>query len=124
MKEKGMVSIWLGDINNIESLEKYVIANYGDEWTKDPQFFEDFNIEYMETDEDTIEIKVKSYYTNDIRVLLKGCSYDEVIIPRLEKYYKLDKFYNASILVYDYVFDSVIRSGGGFDDIDTVSYLK
>ncbi|MEH7341876.1 immunity 22 family protein, partial [Priestia megaterium] len=81
MEKQGIVSIWLGNIKNQKQLEKYVDLTYDEEGESVPsKFFEDFNIDMDETDEDFIEKAVLEEKSDEISVLLEGCSYEEVII--------------------------------------------
>ena len=56
MEKQGWVSIWLGNINDEDSIGEYVDLTYEEDGESVPsQFFIDFNIDMDETDEDTIE---------------------------------------------------------------------
>ncbi|KAB8129172.1 immunity 22 family protein [Gracilibacillus oryzae] len=123
MEKSGYVSIWFGNINDsIEEIEEYVDLTYDEDGDSVPsEFFNDFHIDSGETDEDTIEKEVYESTSSDISILLKGCSYEEVIIPRLKSIY-LEKSYNAIILVYNFAYDRDIASANGFDFIAVTEY--
>ena len=104
MVKQGMVSIWLGNIKNENSIEEYVDLKYDEDGESVPsKFFIDFNIDMDETDVDFIEKAVLKENSNNISVLLEGCSYEEIIIPKINKNINLTKPYNAVILIYNWI---------------------
>lgn len=112
MEKQGWVSIWLGNINDEDSIEEYVDLTYDEDGESVPsQFFIDFNIDKDETDEDT-----------DISELLDGCSYEEIVIPKIQKSINLKKSYNAVILIYNFEYKNEISSTGAFDFIAATNY--
>ncbi|MED3871863.1 immunity 22 family protein [Priestia megaterium] len=124
MEKQGIVSIWLGNIKNQKQLEKYVDLTYDEEGESVPsKFFEDFNIDMDETDEDFIEKAVLEAKSDEISVLLEGCSYEEVIIPIIKEKIKLNSSYNTVILIYNFEYKSLVNSSGDFDYITSTSYV-
>ena len=114
-----MVSIWLGNIKTQHQLEEYVDLTYDEDGESIPsKFFVDFNIDRNETDEDFIEKEVLEESDN-ISVLLEGCSYDEIILPKIREYVNLNKSYNAIILIYNFGYQNLVSSSGDFDYITT-----
>ncbi|SHM57904.1 immunity 22 family protein [Gracilibacillus kekensis] len=99
MEKQGWVSIWLGNINDEDSIGEYVDLTY---------------------DEDTIEKAV--YKDSDISTLLDGCSYEEIVIPKIQKSINLKKSYNAVILMYKFEYKNKISSTGAFDFIAATNY--
>lgn len=123
MEKQGWVSIWLGNINDEDSVGKYVDLTYDEDGESVPsQFFIDFNIDMDETDEDTIEKAVYKNSSSDISVLLDGCSYEEIVIPKIQKSINLKKSYNAVILIYNFEYNNEISSTGAFDFIAVTNY--
>lgn len=123
MEKQGWVSIWFGNVNNRDSLGQYVDLLYDENGESIPsKFFIDFNIDMDETDEDTIEKVVYKNSSNDISNLLKGCSYDKIIIQKVKEKVKLKKTYNAVILIYNFKYNKKISSTGNFDFITSTSY--
>ncbi|MEK3953154.1 MULTISPECIES: immunity 22 family protein [unclassified Psychrobacillus] len=123
MEKQGWVSIWLGNINDEDSIGEYVDLTYDEEGESVPsQFFIDFNIDMDETDEDTIEKAVYKNSSSDISALLDGCSYEEIVIPKIQKSINLKKSYNAVILIYNFEYKNEISSTGTFDFIATTNY--
>lgn len=125
METHGMVSIWLGNIKTQNELEKYVNLTYGDDGESVPsKFFVDFNIDMDETDEDFIEKAVLVEKSDNISALLEGCSYEETILPKIRNYVKLDKLYNAVILIYNFEHQNLVTSFEDFDYITSTSYQQ
>ncbi|WP_113928094.1 immunity 22 family protein [Bacillus sp. P14.5] len=123
MEKQGWVSIWLGNINDEDSIGEYVDLTYDEDGESVPsQFFIDFNIDMDETDEDTIEKAVYKNISSDISVLLDGCSYEEIVIPKIQKRINLKKSYNAVILLYNFEYKNEISSTGAFDFIAATNY--
>jgi hypothetical protein len=123
MEKQGWVSIWLGNIKEEDSILEYVDLMYDEDGESVPfKFFIDFNIDMDETDEDTIEKAVYKNSSNDISTLLDGCSYEEIIIPKIKKNIDLKKSYNAVILIYNFEYNNEITSTGAFDYITATNY--
>lgn len=123
MEKQGWVSIWLGNIKEEDSIEKYVDLTYDEDGESVPsKFFIDFNIDMDETDEDTIEKVVYKNSSSDISTLLDGCSYEEIIIPKFKKSIDLKNSYNAVILIYNFEYNNEITSTDAFDFIAATNY--
>lgn len=123
MEKQGWVSIWLGTIKEEDSIEDYVDLTYDEDGESVPsKFFIDFNIDMDETDEDTIEKAVYKNSSSYISSLLDGCSYEEIVIPKIQKSINLKKSYNAVILIYNFEYNNEISSTGAFDFIATTNY--
>ncbi|WP_394187204.1 immunity 22 family protein [Metabacillus halosaccharovorans] len=123
MEKQGWVSIWLGNIKDEESIGEYVDLIYDEDGESVPsQFFIDFNIDMDETDEDTIEKAVYKDSSSDISILIDGCSYEEIIIPKIKNNIDLKKTYNAVILIYNFEYNNEVISAGAFDFITTTNY--
>lgn len=74
MEKQGWVSIWLGNIDERDSIRRYVDLMYDEDGESVPsQFFIDFNIDMGDTDENTIEKTVYNDSSSDISTLLDGC---------------------------------------------------
>lgn len=123
MEKQGWVSVWLGNINDEDSIGEYVDLTYDEDDESVPsQFFIDFKIDVDETDEDTIEKEVYKNSSSDIAALLDGCSYEEIVIPKIQKSINLKKSYNAVILIYNFQYQNEISSTGAFDFITATNY--
>ncbi|MDW4508718.1 immunity 22 family protein [Priestia megaterium] len=103
MEQIGYVSLWIGKFSTSEELEKYLLVAYTEDGDAIPsQFEKDFKVDYF--DEDFSEAHYANQDMRKLSHLLKGCSYDGVVIPNfVEKYgeYLPDGF-NSMILIYDF----------------------
>lgn len=77
----------------------------------------------IDVDEDFIEKEVLEEASDDISMLLTGCSYDDKIISRIKKVVKLNKSYNSIVLIYNFQYDNPASNFEGFDFITATSYL-
>ncbi|TYS69757.1 hypothetical protein FZC76_05855 [Sutcliffiella horikoshii] len=122
MEKKGWVSIWFGNFSG-NSIGEYVDLGYDDDGESIPsQFFKDFKIDMDETDEDTIEKAVYNKSSNEISFLLNGCSYEEIILPKIQEICNIKKSYNAVILIYNFEYKNNITSAGNFDFVSALKY--
>ena len=96
MEVHGMVSIWFGNMQTQDQLDTYIDVTYDEEGDAIPaRFFVDFNIDMIDVDEDFIEKEVLEEASDDISMLLTGCSYDDKILSRIKEVVKLNKSYNS-----------------------------
>ncbi|AND08636.1 immunity 22 family protein [Bacillus thuringiensis] len=124
MEVHGIVSIWLGNMKTQDQLDTYIDVTYDEEGDAIPaSFFVDFNIDMIDVDEDFIEKEVLEEASDDISMLLTGCSYDDKILSRINKEVKLKKSYNSIILIYNFQYDNSVSNFEGFNFVTTTSYL-
>ncbi|MDM5235003.1 immunity 22 family protein [Bacillus cereus] len=124
MEVHGMVSIWLGNMETQDQLDVYMEVTYDEEGDSIPaRFFVDFNIDMIDVDEDFIEKEVLEEASDDISVLLAGCSYDDKILSRIKEEVKLKKSYNSIVLIYNFQYDNAVSNFEGFDFVAATSYL-
>ena len=113
MEEHNAVSLWVGTAPSKQILEEYVTANYSEDGDYvSPQFCKDFGIHRF--DDDFREVAFYTTPSASLRELLRGCSYDETVIPRFEALCgaTLDNRANAIILLYNFRDDTKITEGG------------
>ena len=124
MEVHGIVSIWLGNMKTQDQLDAYIDVTYDEEGDAIPaSFFVDFNIDMIDVDEDFIEKEVLEEASDDISMLLTGCSYDDKILSRINEEVKLKKSYNSIILIYNFQYDNSVSNFEGFNFVTTTSYL-
>ncbi len=103
MEVHGMVSIWFGNMQTQDQLDTHIDVTYDEEGDSIPaRFFVDFNIDMIDVDEDFIEKEVLEEASDDISMLLTGCSYDDKILSRIKEVVKLNKSYNSIVLIYNF----------------------
>jgi len=132
MRKEGIVSLWVGKIDSEEDLEIYVEIPYSededDEEIHTSKFGENFKISYY--DEDFIESKYCKFISKELKALLVGHSYDDIIISRFLNLCggELLEESNAIILLYNFQYDGKVKK---FDDgkirfeyLGSVQYTK
>src|SRR5215831_20431985 len=101
MEEEGVVSLWIGTAASEPSLDALVMTSYSDDGDfLGSEFSRAFEIAFY--DEGTLEAECRGTSTRHIGELLKGASYDDVIIPRFATVGALDRDANCAILLYNY----------------------
>lgn len=104
MEKEGVVSLWLGNIRTNEFLNDYVEIKYTEDGEWEPsEFLKDFKIDIDDIDENFIEKVRYEEKLDSIESLLQGCSYEEIIIPKIINIIgnKVGKEINTVILVYN-----------------------
>lgn len=131
MEKEGYVSLWIGNMKVDDELLEYVELRYTDEGEWEPsKFMIDFNIDIDDFDEDYIERVYHETVVNSVSELIAGCSYDNIIIPKIEKV--LGKNFsadiNSAILLYNYDYDEMAKrvnvSQCKFEYVCSVEYHK
>ncbi|MGE8057403.1 immunity 22 family protein [Bacillus mycoides] len=124
MEYSGMVSIWLGNMKTQDQLDTYMDITYDEEGDAIPaRFFVDFNIDMIDVDEDFIEQEVLEEASDDISMLLTGCSYDDKILSRIKEVVKLNKSYNSIVLIYNLQYNNSVSDFEDFNFVTATSYL-
>lgn len=98
------VSIWIGNFQNDEQLENYLLIEYLDnEDLPRSQFTKDFKIDYYDQDFQ------EAYCAGDflsVENLIEPISYSETFINQIKSE---DKNYNSLISVYKYKYDGKVK---------------
>ncbi|MDA2729872.1 immunity 22 family protein [Bacillus cereus] len=124
MEVHGMVSIWFGNMQTQDQLDTYIDVTYDGEGDSIPaRFFVDFNIDMIDVDADFIEKEVLEEASDDISMLLTGCSYDDKILSRIKEVVELNKSYNSIVLIYNFQYDNSVSNCEGFNFVTATSYL-
>ncbi|MGQ3480664.1 immunity 22 family protein [Paenibacillus sp. TY11] len=103
MEKEGFVSLWMGNVDTCEELERLLATSYTDEGDFIPSIF----ARYFEIDRYDDAVREAEYYeesSNDLISLLEGFSYDDKIIPEFNALLqgKLLNNFNAVILLYNF----------------------
>jgi len=120
----GAVSLWVGVSPSQDSLMKYVDRAYSAKNAfSHSQFAEDFNIENH--DEDSIERWVIEKPTHSVANLLRGCSYDSLLIPKFVEAFgeTLPSEINAVVLLYDFRHEGIPGQHGPWNSEVKLRYL-
>lgn len=99
------MSLWLGNFKSKEMLKKYVEPQFDEQGERTPsQFMRDFQIDFVDYNEDLLEITFIDSSTTSVQLLLDGASYYEKVISQFIGYYgeHMLESYNTVIRVYDF----------------------
>lgn len=106
MEIEGYVSLWVGNFSSKEELNNYLYISYDEDGDAIPsKFEEDFEIDYYDTD-----FREAGFFEKEItsiQEILKGCSYEENIIPAIISTIgeTLQKPVNSMILLYNFKYN-------------------
>lgn len=106
MRERNVVSLWLGTTSSAKSLEEYVRLGSDSEGDLVPsKFMNDFGL--TSWDEDFREAATLEEDIRTIAEILEGFSYDDQLIPQFEKKIgeKVEYAVNAAVLLYNFKAD-------------------
>ena len=120
----GAVSLWVGVAPSQEELMKYVDINYSTNdasWIS--QFADDFKTGYY--DEDFMEVWVLAKATRSVSNLLRGCSYDSLLVPKFVEAFgeMLPSEINSVLLLYDFRHDGVPGQHSPWDSAVKLRYV-
>ncbi|QXE01493.1 immunity 22 family protein [Terribacillus sp. DMT04] len=114
---KNDVSLWLGNFQNFDELEKYTEVKYGEDGDSIPSTFEkEFKLGYY--DRDLIEKDCIPDAEDDIEKLLIDFSYDGQLIKQFTDV-KLISKYNAIIMIYNY---NYVNDGRAITSVSDCEY--
>lgn len=131
MERENYVSLWIGSIQTVDTLNKYVELRYDEEegdFLPSP-FLRDFEIDIDDLDEDFIEKVAHDHNKEFLYQLIGGCSYEEMILSRFEANQgkQLPKNINAAILLYNFDYEGkrneIVNKGYTFTFVGSVSYV-
>lgn len=103
MEKIGFVSLWVGNVQSSEELNRLLFTSYSDEGDFIPSIF----AKYFEISRYDDTVREAEYYeeaSKDLNQLLEGFSYDDEIITRFDTLVKeeLPNDINAVILLYNF----------------------
>ncbi len=111
MEQTGYVSLWLGNFKSYEEFEDYLSISYTEDGDAIPsKFEEEFNIDHY--DKDFIETDYFGDEMRELPLILKGCSYEDKIIPRFVETQGKDFScgFNCIILLYNFHYSNSIAN--------------
>ncbi|WOO38008.1 immunity 22 family protein [Anaerocolumna sp. AGMB13020] len=103
MEKKGFVSLWVGNVQSFEELDRLLVVSYSDEGDFIPSIFAK-SFEIHRYDDTVREAEYYKEASNDLNQLLEGFSYDDEIVPRFDTLVKeeLPNDINAVVLLYNF----------------------
>ncbi|PHA52375.1 hypothetical protein COF07_27865 [Bacillus wiedmannii] len=112
MESPGVVSLWFGNCTSKMVLRKYVEIKYDNEGNRIPScFMTDFQIDFIEYNQDLLECTYNEPVTSSLSELLQNASYSELIISELIDFYgeNLEEQYNTVIRLYDFEYEELVE---------------
>lgn len=109
----GAVSIWFGNCKSQDDLKKYIEIKYDEHEDRvKSRFMTDFNLDFLEYNQDLLEYTYRETSTSSLSELLKNASYSKVLLRELVGFYgdELTEKYNIAIRLYDYEYEEEIES--------------
>ena len=125
METENTVSIWIGNFATKLDLDEFINLKYDEEGEVVPSlFYNQYNIDIDDIDDYLIEKEVFEISFTNLFDMLKGASYDNVIINNLKQKGINPNIEpnNTLILIYNYQFDSNILRTINTEFIATVKY--
>jgi len=114
MQEEGVVSLWIGQADSSDALDAYMQTGYSDDGDFIPSpFAKDFGIRYY--DEDFREAQHYEKPSRSVRELLRGYSYDDVVIPKFVQLLgeSFPEEVNAVVMLYNFKHDGNVQANTG-----------
>ena len=112
MESPGAVSLWFGNGTSEMVLRKYVEIKYDNEGNRiSSRFMTDFQIDFIEYNQDLLEYTYSEHVTSSLSELLQNASYSESIISELIEFYvgNLEEQYNTVIRLYDFEYEELVE---------------
>ncbi|EOO65105.1 hypothetical protein IIC_06164 [Bacillus cereus VD021] len=111
MENPGVMSLWRGNFRTKQSLKEYVEINFdkiGDRIQS--KFMRDFNIDFIDYNQDLLESTLIENSTTSLTNLLNGSSYEAEILSQFVEHYReeLPETYDSIIRLYDFGYDGEI----------------
>ncbi|RIX50805.1 hypothetical protein D3P08_19095 [Paenibacillus nanensis] len=109
MEQEGFVSLWVGNVQSYEELDRLLTVSYSDEGDFIPSIFAK-HFEIRRYDDAVREAEYYEEASNDLYQLLEGFSYDDEIAPKFNTLVQeeLPNDINAVILLYNFKYTGEI----------------
>lgn len=109
MEQEGFVSLWVGNVQSSEEMDRLLTVSYSDEGDFIPSIFAK-HFEVRRYDDAVREAEYYEEASNDLNQLLEGFSYDDEITPKFNTLVQeeLPNDINAVILLYNFKYTGEI----------------
>lgn len=114
MENPGVMSLWLGNFRTKQSLKKYVEIKFDEMGDRiQSQFMKDFNIDFVEYNQDLLECTLIENSNSSLATLLGGSSYETEVLSQFMEHYgeELPETYDSVIRLFDFEY------GGNIDEV-------
>lgn len=125
METENTVSIWIGNFESKSQLDEFLTLIYDDEGEVVPSlFYESYEIDIDDIDDYMIEKEVFNSNYSNLCQMLKGASYEDVIVSNLKKNCIEDaiSLSNSIILIYNYSYKGEVLTTENTKFIGVVKY--
>ena len=125
METENTVSIWVGNFESKPQLDEFLTLIYDDEGEVVPSlFYESYEIDIDDIDDYMIEKEVFNTNYSNLYQMLKGASYEDVIVSNLKKNCIEDaiSLSNSIILIYNYSYTGEVLAAENTKFIGVVEY--
>lgn len=125
METENTVSIWIGNFESKSQLDEFLTLIYDDEGEVVPSlFYESYEIDIDDIDDYMIEKEVFNSNYSNLCQMLKGASYEDVIVSNLKKKCIKDaiSLSNSIILIYNYSYTGEVLATENTKFIGVVEY--
>ncbi|EOP59968.1 immunity 22 family protein [Bacillus nitratireducens] len=116
MENPGVMSLWIGNFRTKQSLKEYVEIKFDEVGDRiQSKFMRDFNLDFIDYNQDLLESTLIEDSTTSLTTLLSGSSYETEILSQFVEHYgeELPEIYDSVIRLYDFEYDG---------DIDEVKF--
>jgi hypothetical protein len=119
MEKQNKVSLWIGNLSSKVELNNIMLEVYNDEGDSSSRFKEAFNIDYIDN-----QFQEVFFYENfqTKQEVLDGFSYIESFINEIPEVNWSEK--NSIILLYNFEYDSDVKSKLGIDFVKVLDYTS
>lgn len=109
MEKEGFVSLWVGNVQSSEELDRLLVVSYSDDGDFIPSIFAK-HFEIRRYDDAVREAEYYEEASDDLNQLLEGFSYDDEIVPRFDTLVQeeLPNDINAVVLLYNFKYTGEI----------------
>lgn len=103
MEKEGFVSLWVGNVQSSEELDRLLTVSYSDVGDFIPSIFAK-HFEISRYDDAVREAEYYEEASNNLNQLLEGFSYDDEIVPRFSTLVQkgLTDDFNVVVLLYNF----------------------
>ncbi|PFR40919.1 immunity 22 family protein [Bacillus cereus] len=118
MENPGVMSLWIGNFRTKQSLKEYVEIKFDEVGDRtQSKFMRDFNLDFIDYNQDLLESTLIEDSTTSLTPLLSGSSYKTEILSQFVEHYgeELPEIYDSVIRLYDFEYDG---------DIDEVKFIS
>ncbi|WP_242214092.1 immunity 22 family protein [Bacillus cereus group sp. BfR-BA-01383] len=116
MENPGVMSLWIGNFRTKQSLKEYVEIKFDEVGDRtQSKFMRDFNLDFIDYNQDLLESTLIGDSTTSLTTLLSGSSYETEILSQFVEHYgeEFPEIYDSVIRLYDFEYDG---------DIDEVKF--